>query len=108
TIGILFFCLLFGYIYGLFTNVLGPDLSYIGGEVGFFLQQWLGGLIGSFGVAIVLIIATLSYLVIVFNINFKLPEFKRKAKPEIQNGLAENLSAAERPLDSVPADGEEI
>jgi DNA segregation ATPase FtsK/SpoIIIE, S-DNA-T family len=70
-ISILFFSVLLGFVF----NTIENRFNFLGGEFGYESNTWLGGLVGSFGVAILLIIAFLSYLILAFNINFRLPKF---------------------------------
>jgi S-DNA-T family DNA segregation ATPase FtsK/SpoIIIE len=76
-ISIIFFSLLFGFLSSQLTGVFGPSFDYLGGAMGYEGQLWMSGVIGAAGVAIVLTIALLSYLVIAFNLNFRLPQFKK-------------------------------
>jgi S-DNA-T family DNA segregation ATPase FtsK/SpoIIIE len=71
-------------------------MNYIGGAMGYELQSWLGGLIGAIGVAILLSIAVLSFLVIMFDINFniKLPAFRKAEQPMVYGEFKDEATAA--------------
>ncbi len=78
-ISILYFSLLLGFVFGFF----GSNLNYLGGAFGYETNYWMSGLIGTFGVAIFLIIAFLTYLILAFNVSFSIPAFLLK-KPEAE------------------------
>lgn len=78
-ISILFFSVLFGFLFNtLFISLSGGRFSYMGGAFGYETNLWFSGLVGAFGVAILLIIAFLSYLILAFNITFRVPKFLAK------------------------------
>ena len=68
---ILFFSVLMGFIFGFF----GSNLNYLGGAFGYETNTWLSGLIGIIGVAILLVALFMAYLVLAFNVTFRMPGF---------------------------------
>jgi S-DNA-T family DNA segregation ATPase FtsK/SpoIIIE len=75
-ISILFFSVLLGFLSNtMLTPFIGFRFNYLGGAFGYETNAWFSGLIGSFGVAILLVIAFLSYLILAFNITFRIPKF---------------------------------
>lgn len=64
--------LLFAYI---FPN---DPLNILGGVVGWYMSAYLSSVIGSLGVVMLLSFVFLAYLIVVFNVSFKLPA---KAEP---------------------------
>jgi S-DNA-T family DNA segregation ATPase FtsK/SpoIIIE len=88
-ISIIFFSLLFGFLSSRLTGIFGPSFDYLGGAMGYEGQLWMSGVIGAAGVAIFLTIALLSYLVIAFNLNFRLPQFKKADNSLVYTGYQE-------------------
>ena len=85
TLGYAFFSLLFFSVaIGFFHSWITDAPHYLEGEFGFWTNQLLEAQIGAAGTAGLLIFAALSFLIIVYNIDFKLPE--RKIKPEVKAG----------------------
>ncbi|MGI4749857.1 MAG: DNA translocase FtsK 4TM domain-containing protein [Janthinobacterium lividum] len=78
--GLLFFSIAIGFFHGWMTD----SPHYLEGEFGFWTNRLLGAQIGAAGTAGLLIFAALSFLIIVYNIDFKLPE--RKIKPDTTPG----------------------
>lgn len=89
-ISILYFSLLLGFVFGFF----GSNLNYLGGAFGYETNYWMSGLVGTFGVAIFLIISFLTYLILAFNVSFRIPAFvlkKPAAEPEVEPNSEEAL-----------------
>lgn len=89
SLGYSFFFLVFlsvtlGYVHGFMTTY--PH--FLEGEFGFWTNRLLQAQIGSAGVAGLLIFLFLTFLVITFNIDFNLPERKKKVQ-SVQNNEAE-------------------
>jgi len=83
---IFFVSLALGFV---FQNV--SSLSIMGGVFGYQMQWWFSGLIGSFGVGILLTVLFFGFLIITYNINFRLPKMLR---PPVKNPeAAEDLAA---------------
>ncbi len=78
--GILFFSVAIGFFHSWMTDT--PH--FLEGEFGFWTNRLLDAQIGAAGTAGLLIFAALSFLIIVYNIDFKLPE--RKTKPDTTPG----------------------
>lgn len=78
--GILFFSVAIGFFHGWMTDA--PH--FLEGEFGFWTNRLLDAQIGAAGTAGLLIFAALSFLIIVYNIDFKLPG--RKAKLDTAPG----------------------
>ena len=95
---ILFFTLCFGFMGSHIPGLAGSGVDYLGGALGFQAQQWLGGLVGVWGVGMLLIIAVLSFLVIVYDFDFKIPSFAKKDEPmvygEFMDDMPENAGQA--------------
>ncbi|MBU1371694.1 MAG: DNA translocase FtsK [Bacteroidetes bacterium] len=90
TLGYSFFILVFTSIALAFVHAFITDYPhYLEGEFGFYTNQLLGAQIGYVGVASLLIFAALTFLIIAYNIDFKLPE--RKKKIIIENDELENI-----------------
>jgi len=92
-ISILFFSVLLGFLSNtLLVPFIGTRFNYMGGAFGYETNFWFSGLIGSFGVAILLVIAFLSYLIVAFNVSFRVPKFLIKrstSEPLIENNSDE-------------------
>jgi len=80
---ILFFSVLMGFIFGFF----GSNLNYLGGAFGYETNTWLSGLIGLIGVAILLVALFMAYLVLAFNVTFRMPGFLLP-KPVTEQAMA--------------------
>ncbi|MGI4806453.1 MAG: DNA translocase FtsK 4TM domain-containing protein, partial [Janthinobacterium lividum] len=76
--GILFFSIAIGFFHGWMSDA--PH--FLEGEFGFWTNRLLDAQIGAAGTAGLLIFAALSFLIIVYNIDFKLPERKLKLETE--------------------------
>jgi S-DNA-T family DNA segregation ATPase FtsK/SpoIIIE len=96
--GIIFFSLAIGFVHGL----LGDYAHYLEGQFGFWSNRLLNAQIGQAGVGFGLVFVVFVFLVIAYNIDFKLPE--RKAK-ETKLTDAEGNVTTEPPLNLL---GEEI
>lgn len=57
-----------------------PDLLFMGGGIGFWMNQWLSLSLGTAGTGLLLFFAGLSFSVVVFKLRFKLPEKNRQVK----------------------------
>jgi len=73
-----FFFLVWGSI-TLSYLIRDHDYLFIGGAFGYELNIWLEGVVGMVGTGFILFFSMLIFLVIAFNINFKLPQ---RVKPE--------------------------
>ncbi|RYE35946.1 MAG: DNA translocase FtsK [Sphingobacteriaceae bacterium] len=83
TLGYAFFSLLFFSVaIGFFHSWMTDSPHYLEGEFGYWTNQLLEVQIGAAGTAGLLIFAALSFLIIVYNIDFKLPERKLKLVTE--------------------------
>lgn len=79
TLSYSFFLLIFGSLFiAYFHSFIGEYPHFLEGEFGFYLNRLLVAQIGSAGVAGILAFSALTTLVIAYNIDFKLPERKRK------------------------------
>ncbi|WP_448697350.1 DNA translocase FtsK 4TM domain-containing protein [Mucilaginibacter sp. AW1-3] len=76
--GIIFFSVAIGFFHGLVSEY--PH--YLEGEFGYWSDRLLEAQIGGAGTAGLIIFAALTFLIIVYNIDFKLPERKKK-EPEL-------------------------
>jgi S-DNA-T family DNA segregation ATPase FtsK/SpoIIIE len=74
--GLIFFSVAIGFVHGLIIDY--PH--YLEGEFGFWTNRLLDAQIGQSGAAGLLVFAGLTFLIIVYNIDFKIPEIKRKEK----------------------------
>ncbi|MDZ7739384.1 MAG: DNA translocase FtsK 4TM domain-containing protein [Bacteroidales bacterium] len=89
-LGTIIFSVILSYIFGHANGMLG---SGPGGAHGFFVSQWLNAFLGKLGTGILLLIISLSYLLLVFNLKpslkslaFVFPRL-RKQKEEIQGDV---------------------
>ena len=87
-ISILFFSVLLGFVFGFF----GSNFNYLGGSFGYVTNYWLSGLVGTIGVAILLVAAFLTYLVLAFNITFRMPKFLLQKAETAAVGIGEDGS----------------
>ncbi len=79
TLGYSFFVLIFASLLIAYSHSFISEYPhFFEGEFGFYLNQLLTAQIGSAGVAGILAFAALTVLIIAYNIDFKLPERKRK------------------------------
>jgi len=109
--GILFFSVAIGFFHAWITD----SPHYLEGQFGFWTNRLLDAQIGAAGTAGLLIFAALSFLIIVYNIDFKLPEkkFKLSADTEIpvsatdEEATAGTKFAQNYPVNIVPAVAEE-
>ena len=98
TLGYAFFSILFFSVaIGFFHGMVSDYPHFLEGEFGFWTNRLLEVQIGAAGVAGLLVFAALTFLIVVYNIDFKLPERKLKA------ALAEKevAEAGEEPI--IPA-----
>ncbi|MFO7755371.1 MAG: DNA translocase FtsK 4TM domain-containing protein [Bacteroidales bacterium] len=88
-LGTIIFSVILSYIFGHANGMLG---SGPGGAHGYFVSQWLNAFLGKLGTGILLLIISLSYLVLVFNLKPSLRILStvfprlRKHKDEIPGG----------------------
>ena len=70
--GVVFFSIAIGFVHGFMTEY--PH--FLEGEFGFWTNKLLDAQIGQAGVAGLLFFSALTFLIVFYNINFKLPSFK--------------------------------
>lgn len=108
---ILFFSVAIGFFHGWMTD----SPHYLEGQFGFWTNRLLDVQIGAAGTAGLLIFAALTFLIVVYNIDFKLPERKLKIVATDADAAAivnDEEAASTRmpqnyPLNKVPVDTEE-
>ncbi len=84
--GIIFFSIAIGFVHGLVNEY--PH--YFEGQFGYWGNKLLDAQIGSAGTAGLVIFAALTFLIIVYNIDFKLPERKKKEPELTADGILTN------------------
>lgn len=80
--GIVFFSIAIGFFHGFISDY--PH--FLEGEFGFWSNRLLDAQIGAAGAAGLLVFAALTFLIIVYNIDFKLPERKKKDNEALGDG----------------------
>ncbi|MDT8413344.1 MAG: DNA translocase FtsK 4TM domain-containing protein [Vicingaceae bacterium] len=93
------------FAYSLFTIVwLSVVLAYIfksypilGGTFGFQSTVWLTSIVGSVGVGLLLFLSLLIFIVLNFNVSFKLPQLEKM----MEDDLVEETSEEEKPADEI-------
>ncbi len=98
TLGYAFFSLLFlsvaiGFLHGLINDY--PH--FLEGQFGFWTNRLLDVQIGAAGTAGLLIFAALTFLIVVYNIDFKLPERKLKLETDTINDTVTTATEEELP-----------
>ncbi len=89
TFGIIFFSVAIGFVHGFIIDY--PHFAE--GEFGYWTNKLLAAQIGQAGVGLLVVFAALTFLIIVYNIDFKLPERKRKQEAAMAFAGAEDDDA---------------
>ncbi|MVN22010.1 FtsK/SpoIIIE family DNA translocase [Mucilaginibacter arboris] len=98
TLGYAFFSILFlSVAIGFFHGWMTDSPHYLEGEFGFWTNRLLDVQIGAAGTAGLLIFAALTFLIIVYNIDFKLPERKPKAVAAETDAVSPDDGSASEP-----------
>jgi len=84
--GIIFFSVAIGFVHALVNEY--PH--YLEGEFGYWSNRLLDAQIGQAGTAGIVIFAAITFLIVVYNIDFKLPERKKKASEAVGDGMLTN------------------
>lgn len=71
-----------------------PDLQFLGGGLGYQINMWLTLSIGRAGAGFLLGFIGLSFLVAIFNFNFRLPELSKPEKKSLQPVIEEEEMVA--------------
>ncbi len=83
--GIVFFSITIGFVHELISDY--PH--FLEGEFGYWSNKLLDAQIGQAGVAGLLVFAALTFLIIVYNIDFKLPQRRKKDSQAFGDGAVE-------------------
>ena len=94
------------FAYSLFTIVwFSVVLAYIfksypilGGTFGFQSTVWLTSIVGSVGVGLLLFLSLLIFIVLNFNVSFKLPQLEKMMEEDLEE---EAIDVEERPSDEI-------
>ena len=71
-----------------------PDLQFLGGGLGYQINMWLTLSIGRAGAGFLLGFIGLSFLVAIFNFNFRLPQINKQEKKSIAPVVEEEIAIA--------------
>ncbi|NVN94301.1 MAG: DNA translocase FtsK [Bacteroidetes bacterium] len=82
-----FFLLVFSSVgFGFFFK--NDSFAILGGVFGYESSLWLEGLLGKIGTGILILFAAISFIIIVFNTSFRLPNLRKSEKEvEEENGI---------------------
>src|SRR5690606_34253656 len=78
---LVFISITFGYIHGFISNYS----HFLEGEFGFWTNRLLQAQIGSAGIGALLVFVFFTFLVIAYNMDFKIPEWKRNQDRDSEN-----------------------
>jgi len=89
----------------LLAFIFSDKLFYMGGGFGYFINLQISNVVGSIGLIALLAFSMLTFLVLAFNMSFKLP-----AKPVIENdeSIEEEITTPEKETDVAELSNEEI
>ncbi len=91
--GIIFFSVAIGFVHGFMSEY--PH--FMEGEFGYWSNRLLDAQIGQAGTGLLVVFAALTFLIIVYNIDFKLPERKRKQEAAL-DGIDDDPELTSRVL----------